>query len=85
MAWLLFQKVMLQLKEHELIDLTFCSGVAHLDVNDGSRDPLSAWNFDQPPPAPKLTSQGVVAMDITEQFVSAAKRMPSLHPSLPLF
>lgn len=53
--------------------LTFRIGVANLDINDGSRDPFSAYN-PEPPPAPKLTSQGVIAIDITEQFIHAAQR-----------
>lgn len=30
---------------------------------------------EEPPPPPKLDERGVVAMDITEQFVTAAKSM----------
>lgn len=32
-----------------------------------------------PPPAPKLHSKGVMAMDITQQFTAAAERECSSH------
>jgi len=50
--------------------------VADLGLDDGLRNPSAFAVFDsEPPPAPKLKSKGVIAMDITEQFTSAAHRM----------
>jgi len=48
---------------------------ANLDISDAPSNPaaFAAWQ-DEPPPAPKLHSKGVIAMDITEQFVDAAQR-----------
>lgn len=34
---------------------------------------FAAYNS-EPPPAPKLKSAGIVSLDITEQFINAAKR-----------
>ncbi|EHK98864.1 hypothetical protein M7I_5374 [Glarea lozoyensis 74030] len=51
--------------------------VAALDVEDG-REPnpsaaaFAAWN-NEPPPAPTLKSDGVIATDITEAFTHAAQ------------
>lgn len=54
--------------------LTHFSDIANLDINDGARDPFAMWDT-APPPAPKLKNKGVIAMDITEQFGNAARRM----------
>ncbi|CZR53954.1 probable MAK10 Glucose-repressible protein [Phialocephala subalpina] len=48
--------------------------IANLDINDGARDPFAMWDT-APPPAPKLKSKGVIAMDITEQFGNAARQL----------
>lgn len=53
--------------------LTHFSDIANLDINDGARDPFAMWDT-VPPPAPKLKSKGVIAMNITEQFANAARR-----------
>ncbi len=45
-----------------------------IDDNDRSGDPFAGYDS-EPPPAPKLKSKGVIAMDITEQFAHAAQRM----------
>jgi len=41
-------------------------------MNDAVKDPFAAFD-PGPPPAPNLTSQGVIATDITSQFVNAAQ------------
>ncbi|KAE8441549.1 hypothetical protein EG329_004857 [Mollisiaceae sp. DMI_Dod_QoI] len=46
--------------------------IANLDINNGARDPFAMYDT-APPPAPKLKSKGVIAMDITEQFANAAQ------------
>ncbi|KAF4625734.1 hypothetical protein G7Y89_g12427 [Cudoniella acicularis] len=52
--------------------------VADLDIEDGPRNPsaavFAAYNS-EPPPAPQLKSSGIIAMDVTEQFVNAAQRL----------
>ena len=48
--------------------------LANLDIGNGTANPFAAYD-PEPPPAPKLKSKGVVAMDITEQFVDAARSM----------
>lgn len=50
-------------------------GTANLIINDDDRprDQFAAYDS-EPPPAPKLKSKGVIAMDITEQFTHAAQR-----------
>ena len=48
--------------------------VADLDFNEGPSNLSAFAGFDEePPPAPKLHSQGVIAMDITEQLTDAAQ------------
>lgn len=50
--------------------------VANFALNDDDEErQQSAFKAFQsePPPAPKLHSQGVIAMDITEQFINAAQ------------
>ena len=47
--------------------------IANLNIDDGPGDPFAAYD-QEPPPAPKLKSKGVVAMDITDEFTKAAKR-----------
>jgi hypothetical protein len=49
-------------------------------MNDAVKDPFAAFD-PGPPPAPNLTSQGVIATDITSQFVNAAQRM-DLQPTV---
>ncbi len=53
--------------------LTSFAEIANLDINNGARDPFAMYDT-APPPAPKLKSKGVIAMDITEQFANAAQR-----------
>lgn len=53
--------------------LTHFPDIANLDINDGARDPFAMWDT-APPPAPKLKSKGIIAMDITKQFGHAARR-----------
>ncbi|KAH8657006.1 amino-acid N-acetyltransferase-like protein subunit Mak10 [Tricladium varicosporioides] len=52
--------------------------VANLEIEDGHRDlttdAFASWNS-EPPPAPKLSSKGIIAMDITEQFANAAQQL----------
>lgn len=44
-----------------------------MDLNNAPGSPGAYAAFDSvPPPAPELHSEGVIAMDITEQFVDAA-------------
>jgi hypothetical protein len=48
--------------------------VADLDINEDPSNLSAVAGFgEKPPPAPKLHSQGVIAMDITEQFTDAAQ------------
>ena len=56
--------------------LPFQKKVANLSINDDAdpRNPFAAYDS-EPPPAPKLKSKGVVALDITDQFTHAAQRM----------
>lgn len=42
---------------------------------------FAAWNG-EPPPVPKLKSNGIVAMEITEQFSHAAQRRSPRTPGL---
>lgn len=58
----------------ELHQLTTSIVVGGLDIDDVPQNPFSAYD-EEPPPAPKLQSKGIIAMDITQQFISAAKRM----------
>jgi hypothetical protein len=44
----------------------------NLDNGPGIPEAFSAWDS-KPPPAPKLHSNGIIAMDITEQFKNAAE------------
>lgn len=54
--------------------LTIFPEVADLDINDGPSNPAAFAGFEEaPPPAPKLHSKGVIAMDVTEQFADAAQ------------
>jgi hypothetical protein len=58
--------------------LKLSKDVANLVVDDGSRNPNAFAAYDSEPPLPpKLKSRGVIAMDITEQFINAAQRMSS--------
>jgi hypothetical protein len=53
-----------------------CLEASSLDIDDGhSRPPgpISAYGED-PPPAPQIHSKGVVATDITAQFIQSAER-----------
>ncbi|KAL2066239.1 hypothetical protein VTL71DRAFT_2310 [Oculimacula yallundae] len=49
---------------------------ANLSIDDtGARpNPFAAYD-EEPPPAPKLKSKGVIAMDITKQFTQAAQQL----------
>ena len=60
----------------KLQELTLQTDIENLDIYDGVREAPGAFAaFDPgPPPAPKLKSKGVIAMDITEQFAYAAQR-----------
>lgn len=54
--------------------LTITSEVADFDINEGPSNPSAFAGFEEkPPPAPKLHSEGVVAMDNTQQFIDAAQ------------
>ena len=55
--------------------------MADLDI-DNRKMPFEFLG--EPPPAPKITSEGIVAQDITEEFLSAASSMSSFHPVPPL-
>lgn len=57
----------------------YVTDVANLVLDDGPRHPAAFAAYDsEPPPPPKLKSRGVIAMDITEQFTSAAQRRLSV-------
>jgi hypothetical protein len=49
--------------------------IAGLNINDGpdKTSPFAAYDS-EPPPAPKLQSDGVISTDITEEFTNAAQR-----------
>ena len=51
-----------------------------LDGDDHRRPAPFAGYDSEPPPAPKLHSQGIIAMDITQQFTKAAQGQS--HPDL---
>jgi ribosomal protein L11 len=57
-----------------LLDSNVSKEIANLDIGNGTTNPFAAYD-PEPPPAPKLKSKGVIAMDITEQFVDAAQSM----------
>ncbi|KUJ08475.1 amino-acid N-acetyltransferase-like protein subunit Mak10 [Mollisia scopiformis] len=48
--------------------------IANLDINDGARDAFAMYDS-APPPAPKLKSKGVIAMDMTAEFANAAQQL----------
>ncbi len=53
------------------------SGINDLELDSlGQGNSAFAAYDSKPPPPPNLKSNGVIAMDITEQFVHAAQRMP---------
>lgn len=48
------------------------SDTANLGIGDGYGDPIFADYREEPPPAPKLNTPGIVATDITKVFREAA-------------
>ncbi|TAQ85153.1 acyltransferase [Chlorociboria aeruginascens] len=51
--------------------------VADFDLDDGPSNPalLAGYEPEQPPPAPILQSKGILAIDITDQFIDATQKL----------
>lgn len=61
------------------LKLTTTIDIANFDINDGTRDLYDMFDL-APPPAPKLKTPGVIAMDITSKFAQAAQGMCCVVP-----
>jgi len=60
--------------QDSLTDVSQFAEVADLAVDNVARSPAPFAGYESiPPPAPKLQSRGIIAMDITQQFTHAAQ------------